>query len=196
MPHRPSRSGEVSRRRSGSAIGRRRCRPSFVRRLTRSPPAVAAGSSKRPNRSGRQRRARRASSIRATSSSAAVGSPVSRTVELAPPLTARAASRATRSPPARSDVGPAPILAILVGVFNSALFVLLRGSAGGQLPLLILAASLGAWAGDALGARLGFDLVRIGDFRLVAASLVAWVGIAMVSIVAVLGPTRRPRPGP
>jgi hypothetical protein len=88
-------------------------------------------------------------------------------------------------------IGPAPILAILVGVFHTALFVLIRGSAGGQLPLLLVAAVLGAWAGDALGGRLGIDLLRIGDFRVVAASVVAWIGIGFVAIVAILGPTRR-----
>ena len=88
-------------------------------------------------------------------------------------------------------IGPAPVLAILVGIFHTSLFVLVRGSTGGQLPLLLAAAVLGAWAGDALGARLGFDLLRIGDFRLVAASLVAWVGIGFVAIVSILGPTRR-----
>jgi hypothetical protein len=92
-------------------------------------------------------------------------------------------------------VGPAPILAVLVGLFHSALFVLIRGSAGGQLPLLALAAVLGAWAGDALGARLGIDLLRIGDFRLLAASVMAWVGIGIVAIVAILGPERRARQG-
>ena len=93
-------------------------------------------------------------------------------------------------------IGPAPVLALLVGVFHTALYVLIRGSAGGQLPLLVLAAFLGALAGDELGGRLGFDLLRLGDFRLVAASLLAWAGIAMVAIVAILGPTRRPRLGP
>jgi len=88
-------------------------------------------------------------------------------------------------------IGPAPVLAILVGIFHTSLFILVRGSTGGQLPLLVVAAVLGAWAGDALGARLGFDLLRIGDFRLVAASLVAWVGIGVVSVVSILGPTRR-----
>lgn len=88
-------------------------------------------------------------------------------------------------------MGPAPILAVLVGIFHTALFVLIRGSAGGQLPLLIVAASVGAWAGDAIGGRLGLDLLRIGDFRLVAASLVAWLGIGLVAIVATLGPQRR-----
>ncbi|HEY7590118.1 MAG TPA: hypothetical protein VH723_03945 [Candidatus Limnocylindrales bacterium] len=85
---------------------------------------------------------------------------------------------------------PAPILAVLVGIFHSALFVLIRGTAGGQLVLLVAAAALGAWAGDALGARLGIDLLRIGDFRLVSASVMAWVGIGIVAIVGVLGPTR------
>lgn len=87
-------------------------------------------------------------------------------------------------------IGPAPILAILVGIFHTGLYVLLRGSAGGQLPLLLIAAVLGAWAGDALGARLGIDFLRIGDFRLASASAVAWVGIGFVSVVAILGPTR------
>jgi hypothetical protein len=88
-------------------------------------------------------------------------------------------------------IGPAPILALLVGIFHTSLYVLLRGSPGGQLPLLLVAAVLGAWAGDAIGARLGIDVLRIGDFRLVPASLTAWVGIGFVSIVSILGPTRR-----
>ena len=93
-------------------------------------------------------------------------------------------------------IGPAPVLALLVGIFHTALYVLIRGTAGGQLPLLVIAAFLGAWAGDELGARLGFDLLRIGDFRLVAASAVAWIGIGFVSVIAILGPTRRPKVGP
>ncbi len=86
---------------------------------------------------------------------------------------------------------PAPVLAALLGVFHAALYVLIRGSAGGQLPLLVPASILGAWAGDALGDRMGLDLLSIGDFRTVPASLMAWVGIAFVAIVAILGPTRQ-----
>jgi len=93
-------------------------------------------------------------------------------------------------------IGPAPVLALLVGIFHTGMYVLIRGTAGGQLPLLVIAAFLGAWAGDELGARLGFDLLRIGDFRLVSASVLAWVGIGMVAIVAIMGPTRRPKVGP
>ena len=93
-------------------------------------------------------------------------------------------------------IGPAPVLALLVGIFHTGLYVLIRGTAGGQLPLLVIAAFLGAWAGDELGARLGFDLLRIGDFRILSASVLAWVGIGMVAIVAIMGPTRRPKVGP
>jgi hypothetical membrane protein len=87
------------------------------------------------------------------------------------------------------SLDPALIFAILVGVFHASLYVLLRGSTGGRLPIILLASILGAWAGDALADRLGFDLVTIGDFHLLAASVVAWVGIGISSAVAILGPS-------
>jgi hypothetical membrane protein len=86
---------------------------------------------------------------------------------------------------------PSPILAVLVGIFHTGLYVFIRGSAGGQLPLVVIAATLGAWTGDAVGDRMGLDLLAIGDFRLVPASVVAWVGIGFVAIVAILGPSRK-----
>jgi hypothetical membrane protein len=87
---------------------------------------------------------------------------------------------------------PALILAVLVGIFHASLYVLIRGSAGGRLPIIVGAAILGAWAGDALGDRLGLTLFSIGDFRFLAASVLAWVGIAISSAVAALGPTKEP----
>jgi hypothetical protein len=87
---------------------------------------------------------------------------------------------------------PSLVLSVLVGVFHAALSVFLRGSGGGRLPLIVLASILGAWTGDAIFARLGISIVRIGDYNLVGASVIAWVGIAIVSVVAVLGPTARP----
>jgi hypothetical protein len=81
---------------------------------------------------------------------------------------------------------------MLLGVFHTGLFVLIRGTGGGRLPLLFVAATLGAWAGDALGSRLGLDILRIGDFHLLAASLVAWAGMGMVVLIAQLGPQRGP----
>ena len=87
-------------------------------------------------------------------------------------------------------IGPAPVLAVLVGLLHTSLYVLIRGSTDGRLPLLLLGACLGAWAGDALGARLGWDVLRIGDFRTLPASLMAWLGIATVTVVSVLGSSR------
>ena len=89
------------------------------------------------------------------------------------------------------SVDPALILAILVGIFHASVYVLVRGSAGGRLPIIVIAAILGAWAGDALGDRLDVTVVSIGDFRLLAASVVAWIGIGISSAVAILGPSRR-----
>lgn len=88
------------------------------------------------------------------------------------------------------SVEPALILAILVGIFHASLYVMIRGSAGGRLPIIVVAAILGAWAGDALGDRLGVTIVSIGDFRLLAASILAWVGIGISSAVAALGPSK------
>jgi len=84
-------------------------------------------------------------------------------------------------------LGPAPVLALLVGVFHVSIYVLVRGRAEQRVPILILAAFLGAWAGDGLASRLGGDPLRIGDFHLIGASILAWVGIIVVAIVAVLG---------
>lgn len=84
---------------------------------------------------------------------------------------------------------PSLVLSVLVGAFHAAVSVLIRGSAGGRLPLIVVAAILGAWAGDAVMGRLGIDVLTIGDYNLLGASILAWVGIAIVSVVAVLGPT-------
>ena len=92
--------------------------------------------------------------------------------------------------------GPSIVLALLVGTFWTSFAVLVTGVAGARLPFVLVLAILGAWAGDALGGRIGFDLLRIGDFRLVAASLGAWAGIGLVVLVSVLGPSRPVGPGP
>lgn len=86
------------------------------------------------------------------------------------------------------DIPPALPLALLVGLAHTALYVLLRGNAGGRLVLVYLAAALGAWAGAAIGSRLGLEVLAIGDFGLIPASVVAWIGIGFVAIVATLGP--------
>jgi hypothetical protein len=85
-------------------------------------------------------------------------------------------------------IGPALPLALLVGLAWTAVYVLIRGDAGGRLPLTYLAASLGALLGAAIGSRLGIDILSIGDFALIPASILSWVGIGIVAVLATLGP--------
>jgi hypothetical protein len=91
-------------------------------------------------------------------------------------------------------IGPAPILAAIVGLFHVSAYVFIRGRAGARLPLLVVAAVLGAWAGDTVGARMALDPVRIGEFHLISASIVAWLAIGLVAILSTLVPERRSRP--
>jgi hypothetical protein len=88
-------------------------------------------------------------------------------------------------------IGTAPILAAIVGLFHVSAYVFIRGRAGARFPLLVLASVLGAWAGDTVGARMAIDPLRIGDFHLLSASVVAWLGIGLVVILAVLVPERK-----
>jgi hypothetical protein len=85
-------------------------------------------------------------------------------------------------------IGPALPLSLLLGLLWTSAYVLVRGNAGGRLPWIFVAATLGSWAGAAIGARLGLDLVAIGDFALIPASIMAWLGIGIVAILATLGP--------
>lgn len=87
------------------------------------------------------------------------------------------------------DFGPAPVLALIVGLFHTGLYLLVRGSAGAYLPLVPVVAVLGALGGQALGSRLG-DPLMVGDFGLMWASLLAWVGIAVIVAAGVLAPSR------
>lgn len=75
-------------------------------------------------------------------------------------------------------IGPAPVLAVLVGLFHTGIYLAVRGRFGVQIIFVALAAILGAFAGQALGVRLG-DPLAIGDFGLVWSSILAWVGIAI-----------------
>ncbi len=88
------------------------------------------------------------------------------------------------------SIEPSLVLSVLVGIFNAALYVLIRGTAGGRLRAIVVAAILGAWAGDAIMGRLGLDILTVGDYHLLGASLLAWAGIGLVAVVATLGITR------
>jgi hypothetical protein len=87
-------------------------------------------------------------------------------------------------------IGPALVLAVIVGLFHVSAYVFIRGRAGARLVLLMPAAVLGAWAGDTVGARMAIDPIRIGQFNLLSASVVAWLAIGLVAILTVLVPPR------
>ena len=87
------------------------------------------------------------------------------------------------------EIGPAPVLALLVGLFHTGVYLLLRGSAGLRLPFVALASVLGAFAGQQLGARLG-DPLMVGDFGLIWSSVVAWVGIVLIVAASLLSQSR------
>jgi hypothetical protein len=92
-------------------------------------------------------------------------------------------------------IGPAVVLAAVFALLHVSIYVFIRGRAGARVPLLLGAAFLGAWAGDALGGRLGVDPVRIGDFSVLTASALAWVGIGVVAVLAILAPSGRAEAG-
>jgi hypothetical protein len=87
-------------------------------------------------------------------------------------------------------IGPALVLSVIVGLFHVSAYVFIRGRAGARLPLLLIAAILGAWAGDTVAVRMAIDPLRIGEFHLLTASFVAWLGIALVAVLAGLVPER------
>jgi hypothetical protein len=88
------------------------------------------------------------------------------------------------------SISPAVLLAVLVGVFDTGLYVLVRGKTLAPMPFVLVAAILGAWAGDAVGGLAGFGLLQVGDFHLPAAAIGTVVGIALVEVLSVLAAPR------
>ncbi|HEX5241262.1 MAG TPA: hypothetical protein VFW20_09720 [Candidatus Limnocylindrales bacterium] len=93
------------------------------------------------------------------------------------------------------SIGPAIVLAAVLALIHVSIYVLIRGRVGARLPFVLVAAFLGAWAGDAIASRAGLDPVRIGDFHVLAASGLAWAGIAFVAVIAILAPVMSERTG-
>lgn len=89
-------------------------------------------------------------------------------------------------------VPPAILMSLLVGALWTCIYVLIRGRLRLHVLLVLPAAIVGAWAGQALGDRLG-DPARLGDYGMLWASGFAWIGIAVVSVAATVG-ARTPRP--
>jgi hypothetical protein len=91
---------------------------------------------------------------------------------------------------------PALVLSVLVGAFHTCVYVFVRGRLGWHLPAVLTCAIIGALAGAAVGARVG-DILRIGDYSLLWASALAWmgIGIAVVSSGLIHRRPEAPPPG-
>jgi hypothetical protein len=88
------------------------------------------------------------------------------------------------------EIGPALVLAVLLGTFHTALYVFIRNRFERHVLAAWVAAIAGALAGNALGQRVGIDPLRLGDFDALWASLGAWAGIGLVALLSLLVPPR------
>jgi hypothetical protein len=87
-------------------------------------------------------------------------------------------------------LGPWLVWVPLLALINLLLFIAIRGRWGRSVLVLLLAAVAGVVIGDWVGEAVGFDLLRIGDMRVVAASLGAQLLMVAVTLLAALGPIR------
>lgn len=84
------------------------------------------------------------------------------------------------------------IFVVFTAGINLFLFIAVRGRWGPLVPILAVAALVGTVAGNELGHRVGVDLLRIGSFEPVAASVVAQVAMLATVLLAALAPTEPP----
>jgi hypothetical protein len=91
-------------------------------------------------------------------------------------------------------MSPWLLLTALVAAINLTAFVALRGRWGRLAWLLAAAALLGTAAGDRVGAATNLEIVPIGDFHLVSASVGAQLAMLVTVLLVALAPTADERP--
>ena len=91
-------------------------------------------------------------------------------------------------------VEPAFVLSVLVGAFHTCVYIFVRGNLGWHIPVVLVSAILGALAGQAIGDRIG-DVLLLGDYSLLWASAMAWMGIGIAIVTSGLA-VRRPQEPP
>ncbi len=88
-------------------------------------------------------------------------------------------------------VTPWLLLTVLVAGSNWAALLAIRGRWGRIAAALAVASLVGTAAGDAIGRRTGLELVQIGGFHLIAASVTAQAFMIAVLLLGSLVPTMR-----
>lgn len=78
----------------------------------------------------------------------------------------------------------------LLALINLLVFIAVRGRWGRVVIVLGVAALVGVVVGDAVGERVGFEVLRIGDMNVLAASLASQLLMLAVSLLGALGPIR------
>lgn len=86
------------------------------------------------------------------------------------------------------NLTPWLLLTVIVAGMNWAAVLAVRGRWGRISVVLALAAVAGAVAGNAIGARTGLELIRIGDYHLLAASVGAQLAMLATLLLAGLLP--------
>jgi hypothetical protein len=87
---------------------------------------------------------------------------------------------------------PWAIWTVLVGLFNLALFVALRGRWGREWPALVAAALLGTALGNFGASLVGVDVLVLGEYHVVGATIGAQLALlASSAAVTLLGASPR-----
>jgi hypothetical protein len=87
-------------------------------------------------------------------------------------------------------MGPWAVLVAMIAAINLFAFIAVRGRWGRIVPLLAVAALVGTAAGNAIGQRTGLEIFRLGDFHVIAASVVAQASMLAVVLLAAMLPAR------
>lgn len=88
------------------------------------------------------------------------------------------------------------VWAVAVALANLAILVLIRGRWTRRSGWLALASLGGALVGNLIAGRTGLELLVLGGFHVLAASIGAQLAMWILILLAAAAPTRRARPTP
>jgi hypothetical protein len=81
---------------------------------------------------------------------------------------------------------PWAIWTLLIGLISLTLYVAIRGRWGREAPALLVAAVLGAAAGNFIAALLGVDLLVLGEYHVIGAAIGALLALTTTGAIATL----------